>query len=814
MPAKVKAYIAVVVCASLPIIYWAATQWAVTEAFRTVCFVVAAVLLAGVKVTLPGIDGTMSAGFFIGLIALVELSMPEALLASGASTIAQSVWNTKKRPNVARAAFNLATILIATFVAYRMLHSVLPGMGIHNSAARLMVSATVYFFLSALLVSGAIVLSEGKPIATIFREYCLWGYPFYLVGAAIAGIASAMNRTFGWETTVMALPVVVVIHQSYKFYLEKLQAEKQHVSDMAALHLRTIEALALAIDAKDDTTQDHLRRVQGYAVAIAKDMGLGEADVEAVRAAALLHDIGKLAVPEHIICKPGKLTPQEFQKVKIHPVVGAEILEQVEFPYPVVPIVRSHHEKWDGTGYPDGLAGEQIPIGARILSVVDGLDALVSDRPFRRGMPLDEAMAKVAAEAGKAYDPKVLEVLQRRYAELEEATKRTPVKKRKRLSADLRVDAGGEPAAGLETSAPASGDFVSSIAAARQEAQFLFEVTHDLGNSLSLAETLSVVASRLEKLIPHDSIAIFINRNKVLKPEYVHGEDFRLLSSLEIPWGEGLSGWVAAHKRPILNGNPAVEPSYLGDPAAFSLLRSALAVPLVGDKEDVVGVLTLYRIERDAFTDDAVRVLTQINSKLAMAIANALRFEQAENSATIDALTKLPNARALFGHLDSELAKARAGEASVAVLVCDLDGFKAVNDKWGHLEGNRVLQIVATGFRSTLRDRDYVARMGGDEFVFVLPGVTAEDCEKLIPRLEKAARAAGREVTGTDLLSVSVGAAVFPTQGIDAEELLSVADKRMYKNKAENKKKYGIPSRADLVPPTGPQPPQQSTLVH
>ena len=122
----------------------------------------------------------------------------------------------------------------------------------------------------------------------------------------------------------------------------------------------------------------------------ARNWGSPESELEALRAAALLHDIGKLAVPEHIISKPGKLTPEEFEKMKIHPVVGAEILERVKFPYPVVPIVRSHHEKWDGSGYPDGLKGEDIPIGARILAAVDCLDALASDRQYRKAIPLDE----------------------------------------------------------------------------------------------------------------------------------------------------------------------------------------------------------------------------------------------------------------------------------------------------------------------------------------------------------------------------------------------------------------------------------------
>src|SRR6202522_4856259 len=145
-----------------------------------------------------------------------------------------------------------------------------------------------------------------------------------------------------------------------------MEDEKKHAEEMAALHLRTIEALALAIEAKDHTTHDHLQRVQSYAVEVGKDLGLDESQLEALRAAAVLHDVGKLAVPEYIISKPGRLTPEEFEKMKTHTVVGAEIVERIRFPYPVAPIVRSHHEKWNGGGYPDGLSGEQIPVGARI----------------------------------------------------------------------------------------------------------------------------------------------------------------------------------------------------------------------------------------------------------------------------------------------------------------------------------------------------------------------------------------------------------------------------------------------------------------
>ena len=333
-----------------------------------------------------------------------------------------------------------------------------------------------------------------------------------------------------------------------------------------------------------------------------------------MHAAALLHDIGKLAVPEHIISKPGRLTPEEFEKMKIHTLVGAEILERVRFPYPVVPIVRAHHEKWDGSGYPMGLKGAEIPIGARILSAVDYLDALASDRQYRRALPLRDVMQKLAAESGKSFDPKVVDVLQKRYQISGTArcgkvgdtipVVRSPRPSKSSAASSRQPDSRTLP---LQDYAGRENTFLSSIAAARQEAQSLFELSQDLGASLSLTETLSVFSVKLKPMVPYDAIAIYIKREAELIPEYVNGDNYRLFSSLRIPVGQGLSGWVAHNRKPIINGNPSVEPGYLNDPSKFSTLRSALAVPLEGIS-GVIGVLALYRGERDAFTSDHLRI--------------------------------------------------------------------------------------------------------------------------------------------------------------------------------------------------------------
>ncbi len=339
----------------------------------------------------------------------------------------------------------------------------------------------------------------------------------------------------------------------------------------------------------------------------------------------MLHDIGKLAVPEHIISKPGKLTPEEFEKMKIHPIVGAEILEQVDFPYPVVPIVRAHHEKWDGSGYPNGLSGDAIPIGARILAAVDCLDALASDRQYRKALPLDEAMAKVVADAGKSFDPQVVAILRRRYVELEKLANAEPIQSAPKLSTDVKVERGSAPAAGFAESAePAiqansANGAANRFAAAKKQGQQIVDLGRQPGAGLTTEDIFSLLSVRLQTLVPHDSMAVYCLKNGALVPEFVSGENFRLFSSLRIPLGEGLSGWVAQNHKAILNGNPSVEPGYLNDPTKYSTLRSAVAVAIEG-ASDVAAVLALYRAGQDAFTTEDLQVLETIGSSLGAAI--------------------------------------------------------------------------------------------------------------------------------------------------------------------------------------------------
>jgi diguanylate cyclase (GGDEF)-like protein/putative nucleotidyltransferase with HDIG domain len=805
MSLRARASVAFIVVMGALAVFGAGNGVEVSGSWRFLLYLATALLASGLKVHLPGITGTMSVNFLFILMAIVDLSLQETLTIAAGCVIVQYAWQARRRLRMLQLLFNFGSVFIAATAAYRTFHS-----SFYNAVALeygiiLAFAASVYFGMNTLPVAIIVSMTEGKSVRTVWRDCYFWSFPYYLVGAALVGGMHLLEKRLGWQTAILILPVVYMIFRSYRLYLGRLESEKKHAEEMAGLHLRTIEALALAIEAKDHTTNDHLHRVQIYAHEVAKELGLETNDIEALRAASLLHDIGKLAVPEHIISKPGRLTPEEFEKMKIHPVVGAEILERVQFPYPVVPIVAAHHEKWDGSGYPNGLSGEQIPIGARILAAVDCLDALASDRQYRRALPLDEAMEMVKSQSGTAFDPAVVEILERRYIELEQLARDMNSEKTK-LSTNLKVVRGAAPAAGFEEQVelPESGanrkhgDFLSSIAAARHEVQILFEMSQTMGSSLSLGDTLSVVAKRLQTIVPYDGLAIYLKRGGVLEPEYVTGDDCDLFSSLSIPVGQGLSGWVAENGKPILNGNPSVEPGYLNDEKKFSVLRSALSVPLEG-VGGIIGVISLYHGSGEAYTRDHLRILLAISSKLGLSIENSLRFREAEDHAVTDFLTNLPNGRSLFMHLEQEIARCKRSRMPLALLVSDLDGFKQINDMFGHLEGNRILRRVASVLREVCRDSDYVARMGGDEFVVVLPGISAEELPPIVERLREAVAEAGRKEFGQVLFTLSVGASQLGPELDQAEQLLAEADREMYKAKRRSKKARQQGARTENV---------------
>jgi putative nucleotidyltransferase with HDIG domain len=626
-----QAYMAGQIALGFATLIWGIAHWSSSDPIRLVSFTVATVFGSMLKLRLPGVRGMVSVSALFILVGVVNLSLSEALLVGALSMLVQCTWRTSSPPKLMQTAFNISVLAVAVFITaqvleYSHLRFVEP--------VSLALLALAYFCANTFPIAVIIGLTEGKRIFSVWSNY-RWTLAYYAVGASMAWVIGTLPRGIQWEFPIICLPLLYLVYRSNRTHLMQMEQERGHMEAVNKLHLRTIEALALAIDAKDHTTHDHLQRVQLYATEIGKDLGLSEKELEALTAAAVLHDIGKLAVPESIISKPGKLTRSEFEKMKVHPVVGAEILERVEFPYPVVPIVRSHHEKWDGSGYPYGLRGEEIPIGARILSAVDCLDALASDRQYRRALPLDEAMARVASDAGTAFDPKVVRALQARYRELETRARTAETPVQPPLSVDMKITAGSAPAAGFEAEEPSAGSSPKHpVAQARANRLKNPASMPDMPAaglcSLHWEEALAVASLRIQRMISYDAIALCACEDDFVRVKFAGGEDRSGLESLAVRQGEGLVGWVAEVGKPILNGNPAVEPGYASTKTDGTAgLASALALPLVNAGQ-VIGVVALYRRERDAFAADELVALLELCPALASLILDIDRRDSGE----------------------------------------------------------------------------------------------------------------------------------------------------------------------------------------
>lgn len=752
---------------------------------RFIVYLVLALATSGMKVIFPGVQGAISVSFVFIMLSLVELKTPETLLLAVASAVAQTFWHAKGRVKLVHLFFNTTCIALAFICASWVYHKPWFLNVTEGEMLRLTLAGVAYFLVNIVPIAIVVALTEGQNIQTMIRSFSDWTFCYYLVGVSLAEIVHRSTERLGWVFTLSLLPPMYLIYRSVRLYFGRLEQERAHAESMAALHLRTIEALATAIEAKDECTGDHLRRVQVYSLELAKHLGLASDEVNALQAASILHDIGKLAVPDYIISKPGKLTPDEFDKMKVHTVVGAEILEQVAFPYPVAPIVRSHHEKWDGSGYPDGLKAEDIPIGARILSAVDCLDALASDRQYRRALPLDDAMDYVAGLSGRSFDPQVVDILKANYREFERLAQSTPLRNHK-LSKDLIVGPGKAPDAGYEKSASAaagaSGQLTptDSIASARQEMRVIVDLALDLSKSLRTEDILSILAARLKQLVPYDCMVIYVREKSVLKARFTSGTNSQRFSSIEIPVGQGLSGWVVENGKAIVNGNPAVEPGYGDGSGQLDALNSALSIPLGDGLDQLSGALTLYRTEKDAYSADHLRILLAIKGDIARAVDGSIRFQKAQQGAGADELTGLPARTTLLAYLQEGFA---AQHKPVTILLCDIHEFRRVNELFGRSTGDELLKLVTNVLRNNSRSGDYVARAGADEFAMLLAAARPEELAGKIESLDRLVANACRGLCGEESSGLAVGVACFPENGTDAESLMAFAEQALARAK-------------------------------
>jgi diguanylate cyclase (GGDEF)-like protein/putative nucleotidyltransferase with HDIG domain len=612
------------------------------------------------------------------------------------------------------------------------------------------------------------------------------------------------------ELTILRLsrsltPLLLLAGISYftrKMLLDRLSAKATETEAMSKLHLATAEALATAIDAKDQTTHCHVRRVQIYAQGMGEAFGLAKPDLAALKSGALLHDIGKLAVPAHILNKPGRLTAAESEKMKIHPIVGAQILSRVDFPFPVVPIVRHHHEQWDGQGYPDGLAGEQIPITARIFSVIDCFDSVREDRPFRPGMMREEAIAMLRRGSGTHFDPNVVERFIEHLPQFEVEIAAQNLEPQQN-NADHREPLRMANVDIAQTRERGCYQAYNQIKDADREGYALYEIARTFGSSLELKETLTVLVDKVGHLVPWDTCAVYLydELKGHATAAHVVGQYADLIKTRSIAPGEGVTGFALANRSAVNQLHPNLD--FLDFPLPNSTFLSMASLPLF--KDDVlIGALSVYSTEMEQYTDDHMRMLETVTRLASDALTNAMHHAEAESNALTDPLTSLPNPRYMALRFEQEVSRARRTGRPFQVVMLDLDDFKSVNDTFGHKVGDKMLREVAHLIQEQLREYDFLARYAGDEFVAIVQEVGDVQVEDMSFRIESAVANFAMHVRGDKYarVGISVGTATFGIDGETLDQLLIVADQAMYRVKSDHKRTDGDSvSRAPLGVP-------------
>ena len=759
LPLRAQIYVIAVVLAGATCLVAALVSARLDNPWLFASLLAMAVSTSAAKIELPLgrlSQSNLSLSHAVNFWALFALGLAEATCIAAISAWAQCTLNVKRGNPPHRTIFSVASLIVTVMVAGIPLTVV--GANTTDVAALARAAAIVaplYFFVNSALIAGAIGLSGRTTIGRVWQRNFMWSAPSYLVGAAlaVAGVAASARGWFGW-LVLLVVPLYLVF-RSYHTVVSRLREEQEETRRAMDVQLATIEALALAIEAKAGCTPEHIRAIQQYAGTLADAAALSDTDVQAIRTAALLHDVGNMAVPEHILSKPDKLTPEEFERVKIHPRVGADILRKVPFGAPVADLVLCHHERWDGLGYPAGLRGSAIPIGARILSIADCFSTLQTDRPYRPARTKAEAIAILREFAGVAFDPVLVDLF------IEQLGATSPVAAAVTVADTWTAD---EDSMALQ-----------DIAGAHREEQTLYEVAQLLGSSLGVDDAMAHIQEKVTRLVPFSTCALFLgDEHSGYSCRYAHGAGTEAL----LKWAP--RSWSELSMRLPSQAD--------GRGAHGEELASLLPCPLTQD-DRLIGGLIFYHTAAGCFTDEHRRILERVSEQAAAVISNATRFEQTQHESHTDPLTGLANRRSLSRQVETGLVQMAHASRSASVVVLDLDRLKEINDTYGHEAGDRALRAVGSVLRATVRETDVCARFAGDEFVVVLWDCSPDNETRRVHEMQSAVAVYPFEPRPGVLLSLSIsaGPARFPVDGHTFEELMAVADERMYRDKASRR---------------------------
>jgi diguanylate cyclase (GGDEF)-like protein/putative nucleotidyltransferase with HDIG domain len=778
-----------------------------------------AVFAGAYPIRIPSTNSSFTVGDVFVFLSVLLLGVPAAILIGMADTFVSARRTSKRMASwIGAPAMMGVTAFISGNAFYLGLshyaHVFQRPLGttsirVDHLLAGLALLALLHYFINGFTVSTLYAVRSRRPVLKYWRDGYLWTWWSFLAAAIATAIIYVTVSYLGLVSVLLSVPLLAATYWTYKIYFDLVNARTREAEELSRLHLATVEALATAIDAKDQTTHYHVRRVQIYAAGLGKLLNLTKAEMAALDAGALLHDVGKLAVPDHILNKPGTLTPAEFDKMKVHTNVGAEILARVNFPYPVLPIVKHHHERWDGRGYPDGLQGDKIPITARIMSVIDSYDTVREDRPFRHSMTREDAIELLQKGAGKHFDPRIVELFVQHLPQFEAEISTHGLDDRHHSSASRSPIAPSvdEVAVARENASVAAYD---QIRDAHREVFALYEIARTFGSSLEVESTLSVLVDKVGQIVPFDTCVVYLydEAKGYAGAALSMGMNSDAMRELCFAPGEGVTGFAMANKRPVNRLHPMLD--FAGTQLATeNEYRAMASLPLCKD-DLLLGALSVYSTKLGDYSDDHLRLLETVTRLASDALANAVLHARSESNALTDSLTGLPNARSLHTRFDEEVSRARRTERSFQVIMLDLDGFKQVNDSFGHKLGDRMLREVATLIQAQLREYDFLARYAGDEFVAIVNDMAVEQVDELGERIEATVSGFSIEVRnqGSARVGISLGSAVYGTDGESLDQLLVAADQAMYRAKSAHKS--GSLRRAELES-RQPKPSEEAT---
>ena len=742
------------------------------------------IFVASINVRLPKISSVVSMGDVFVILSLIYFGAGPALLmywvdivvAHFSDVVRKHGFNVRGKILLDRFFFNLGccALSIASIELSLRAATNLTNLAPLPLTVKLAIVAVVWFIVNTSTVSLAISFWMNKGFWPIWRE----GLNLYVLNfagsAAVAGLIYSIYESIVPSVFFLAIPIAAILLQLYRIYIAKYDQAQAHISDLNRLYIQTVETLAAAVDAKDRYTHGHIRRVEAFACELAKCVGItDESDLMAIRTGALLHDVGKIAIPEYILNKPTVLTDSEYSKMRLHPAVGSNMLKNIEFPFPVVPMVRSHHERWDGNGYPDGLIGEQVPINARILAIVDCYDALTTDRPYRSPMQRKELIEFFRNESGKAYDPTLIDALIKNMDHIDEMGK-AAVKGAVDIWGIAENLEAGTSSRPLQKVQPINsyGKALSGNAELQAHLFSAFEFARANIQCLTPKDVFAFMGRKLEELVPFDAAVFYLAdlERGVVIGEHVLGSEAFDLRGLTLPLEKKLSGWVASNNQPLCNLPPF--PDFLGCSLQPNFEISAIA-PM--NRNGIVwGAISLYRTLKVKFSEEEFRRVEVIASQTAIALSNC--SAQAGLGSLVDPSTGLPNGYHLHLMFDQLVVDAQKFDYSFALIVFRLDDRK-LRRRWGFTSGEEAVRATANLLRREFRESDLLVRYASDEFFAIVPRVDRNHAEGLQGRI--LSELMKIRIPARSGMQISVpsetGLAIFPEDGLDLETLVAVA---------------------------------------